>query len=336
MADQANRIAVAWGVDADLLRELEWELLPYEGNDGEIYGYYVEFPADSDQDDLEELGIQPGNFRRDVSIAAFEGADITDLPREMQIRTMVDWFFTHFEDPAHRTPYETAEGGYQWIWGGPHDATEELENQFGGAVDFEDIVAAVSEIESDGLTEWAPVPSSEDYDPPEAEGDEDRDDPRYNYLTDDFGNRLTDDAGNRLVVEKTAEQLQAEIAEDLRAIDEVVEQLKGIAHRTHNNPPEYLDELPDLEPVTVTVQATRELIAQPSPPPAALVQQASAFRKIADLLKSPLAVVGEVFFSGIAYDALKHDYTALKTLYGAAISIADKLTAFSDIMQGLI
>jgi len=33
---------------------------------------------------------------------------------------MADWFLANFENPAECTPYESAEGGYQWIWGGPY------------------------------------------------------------------------------------------------------------------------------------------------------------------------------------------------------------------------
>lgn len=46
------------------------------------------------------------------------------------VKAMVEWFHMNFEDPAHNTPYESAEGGYQWIWGGPYDAEEELQDAF--------------------------------------------------------------------------------------------------------------------------------------------------------------------------------------------------------------
>lgn len=90
--------------------------------------------------------------------------DVPDLSREEQVRLMVDWFHAHFEDPAHRTPYESREGGYQWIWGGPHNADEELQDEFGQIIDFEVIQDAVREIESDGLFDWAPRERPGDYD----------------------------------------------------------------------------------------------------------------------------------------------------------------------------
>lgn len=90
--------------------------------------------------------------------------DVQEMSREDQVRLMVDWFHAHFEDPAHRTPYESAEGGYQWIWGGPHSADEELQDEFSQIIDFEIIQEAVQEIESDGLYEWAPTVRPGDYD----------------------------------------------------------------------------------------------------------------------------------------------------------------------------
>ena len=82
--------------------------------------------------------------------------------RKSRIDALVEWFFGRFEDPVHRLPYVTAEGGYQWIYGGPYDAREELEKNFPNVA--QDIIdAAVNEIELDGLTDWAPVSRLEDY-----------------------------------------------------------------------------------------------------------------------------------------------------------------------------
>ncbi len=62
--------------------------------------------------------IDPGN------------AFIRELSPERQYELMEEWFRKTFEDPAHRTPYESTEGGYIWIWGGPYDARDELESEF--------------------------------------------------------------------------------------------------------------------------------------------------------------------------------------------------------------
>jgi hypothetical protein len=36
------------------------------------------------------------------------------------------WFLTRYDDPAGCGPYESAEGGYQYLAGGPYDCEEEL------------------------------------------------------------------------------------------------------------------------------------------------------------------------------------------------------------------
>jgi hypothetical protein len=47
--------------------------------------------------------------------------------RETKLAVMKTWFFENYEDPVENTLYESAEGGYQYIWGGPYDAHQELD-----------------------------------------------------------------------------------------------------------------------------------------------------------------------------------------------------------------
>ena len=83
---------------------------------------------------------------------------LAGLTREEQIEEMAQWFFANFTDPAHSTQYETREGGYQYIWGGPYVASEELEEAFGDQVDYDLIVEAAEYIQDqDGIFDWAPA-----------------------------------------------------------------------------------------------------------------------------------------------------------------------------------
>lgn len=48
--------------------------------------------------------------------------DLKNADRDTQLGVMRTWFLQNYEDPAERTPYESREGGYIWIWGGPYEA----------------------------------------------------------------------------------------------------------------------------------------------------------------------------------------------------------------------
>jgi hypothetical protein len=89
--------------------------------------------------------------------------DLAGCTREEKIERMVAWFFENFEDPAERTPYESAEGGYIYIWG-VTDAREELSDAFYKNLHVSEgmINMAVDKIEEDGA-DWVPVPHPSDY-----------------------------------------------------------------------------------------------------------------------------------------------------------------------------
>ncbi len=53
-------------------------------------------------------------------------SEITLMSREKQLEIMKTWFLENYEDPAENTPYESGEGGYIYIFGGPYDADDEL------------------------------------------------------------------------------------------------------------------------------------------------------------------------------------------------------------------
>jgi hypothetical protein len=89
--------------------------------------------------------------------------DVSEADRDTQLDIVETWFRLRYEDPAERTPYESAEGGYIWIWGGPYDAREELEGTFSDIVPPDVIDEVVSKLQEE-CAEWAPTPRREDYD----------------------------------------------------------------------------------------------------------------------------------------------------------------------------
>lgn len=79
-----------------------------------------------------------------------------DKIEAMEIEKIVTWFHERFEDPVHQMPYDSKEGGYIFITGGPYDAHEVLEEEFGGTVQPDLIDEAVGELEDD-CVEWATI-----------------------------------------------------------------------------------------------------------------------------------------------------------------------------------
>lgn len=96
--------------------------------------------------------------------------DLESLDRETQTDILEAWFHRNFEDPAENTPHDSSEGGYQWIWGGPHDAEEELQCEFAPlGVSDEVIGEVVEEVTRDGLFLWAPTYDRHEWEDPAAE-----------------------------------------------------------------------------------------------------------------------------------------------------------------------
>lgn len=102
----------------------------------------------------------------------------------LTVNDMVKWFLDNYESPAECLPYETAEGGYQYIYGGPVDAREELDEQFAGTVPARMIEAAVRILETEhDVDEWSPRPPADEEEEEEPEdhirheADEEEEDP---------------------------------------------------------------------------------------------------------------------------------------------------------------
>lgn len=352
---QAEAIAEAWGVSVELLNDTSWELEPLDGNDGEIYGFMVRFNEETDPEVLSKLGIGPGKLTRKVILNALDEPEYNRfdkvperqrngrrvyyidedrftlsafrrLSHARKIKAMVQWFHENYEDPVVRTPYESREGGYQWIWGGPYDASEEIGREFSNLVDDKTIEKAVTEVTRDGLFEWAPKERSGDYhhfDEPDdgiysideplpdisdfEDEDELEDDdlldlpPGQAYMTDASGNFLTDANGRRLTVNRPRQAQQAEHLSVDRLRDQLLSRLdsledslknyqENLPPRNHNNPPELVepDPISPLE-IRIVIEAARDLKeeAQKSQPQAEILEsRAAALRRVAGSILS--------------------------------------------------
>jgi hypothetical protein len=87
---------------------------------------------------------------------------IKSLSIEQQIEIMSHWFEAHYDDP-NVLPYDSSEGGFQWIWGGPYDAGQQLRQEF-DAFASDDAIAKLSSDLSDASSEWSGKPDEDDYD----------------------------------------------------------------------------------------------------------------------------------------------------------------------------
>lgn len=71
------------------------------------------------------------------------------------ISIMKEWFFSHYEDPAERTPFESKDGGYQWIYGGPYEVEQELFKHFSKEYSEDEIRKTADEIQTEtGIYDW--------------------------------------------------------------------------------------------------------------------------------------------------------------------------------------
>ncbi|MGE3335225.1 MAG: HEPN-associated N-terminal domain-containing protein [Rhodospirillaceae bacterium] len=154
-----------------------------------------------DEVQLDPLTMPPENLRR--------------MARDEAIRTIREWFLENFEDPAESTPYESAEGGYQYIWGGPYETRDIIENIFADSASDDLVTDAIAHLERISSI-W--VPNSNRQQPPE----DDQSSPPQEI-----------------------EELKAELLDRIEALEAALvrpeDTSPGIGH---NNPPERLDPEP--------------------------------------------------------------------------------------------
>jgi hypothetical protein len=90
----------------------------------------------------------------------FTAAGLKKLPREQQIEIMRGWFHDNFNDP-NELPYNSGEGGFQWIWGGPYYPEDQLESEFEGSIP-DDVIRELSSDLSDVSYTWSGKPGNND------------------------------------------------------------------------------------------------------------------------------------------------------------------------------
>jgi hypothetical protein len=113
----------------------------------------------------EQLGgePEPRPFLEDGSEFGISEDAFREMDEESQHELMLEWFRQNFEDPHNELPFKEG-GGNLFLWGGPFDAKEVMSDKFGHIVNESVADAIVTEIERNGVLEWAPTSSSPYYD----------------------------------------------------------------------------------------------------------------------------------------------------------------------------
>lgn len=76
-------------------------------------------------------------------------------PQYTSVDQMVEWFKSGYMDPANGVPFDSREGGYIYVGGGPYDALDVLSQEYPDALPDE-LEDAATELEHES-TEWVRV-----------------------------------------------------------------------------------------------------------------------------------------------------------------------------------
>lgn len=120
---------------------------------------YIEYP------DSSNFPEEAFNMKFDIDgPVEFNNSWLSHASEDEQLTALRDWFHARYCDPVHSTPYNTREGGYLFIHGGPYSPTDELNERFSEVVPQSVIDEVVGELECEVGDEWAPIDRRQDFD----------------------------------------------------------------------------------------------------------------------------------------------------------------------------
>lgn len=220
----------------------------------------------------------------DADIQVLAASSIPDIDEDISLDDAVavveEWFLHNFEDPVHSTPYSSEDGGYSYVWGGPFEASEILDEAYDYELRSDVKEEVLSSLEAMGDT-W--VISQGRILPPD----------------DD------EEAESAGPVEASHQSLLEKVGAVERVLAEIDQARGGIGH---NRPPESIDEEPitDLDRREMG-EALSLLKAQPAQPSASAFMSIEAalgtLRKAAIKIGSYLAQRGNDFVTSAVKSA---------------------------------
>ena len=274
-------------------------------------------PSPHEEEDQERRYYTDEGFGRYVTAHQF-----TWLSQEEQTACMVRWFRQMYEDPANATPYDSGEGGYIYIWGGPYEARDEIGGEFGDLVSDDVIEAAVSEVESDGTFDWAPTDSNPKHTAwPDDNGADDNEGqlpPTLSEIRDRLASGYAPHFGDPIETE-SRKALRKEIA-GLR--EELERSSLHTAGPGHNRPP---------EPLALTIELTLEVkqaaeeidaeVKKPAPNVETVAKSTGRLEKVVAWIGRKLEISVDAFMASIGSKA------GLAVLVGAGLTLVGERLA---------
>lgn len=285
-------------VDHDELGDLRWSISEYPvgaenftdtdvGTHRIVSDFDYGLEHEPEFDDEEPIGL------RDRLKAKPEWA--AALTRGSLVKLLVEWFHYLYEDPANETPYNSREGGYLYIKGGPYNAEEELRQNFEDVVPEDALMAAVEEIQSDGLFDWAPSPRHQ------ASVDFYEDAIADHYPPDDEASfeKLSEIAASEPSIGIGSAEEQAARAVVLDQISALKDALPNPAPHGgigHNHPPEEFELHGDeLEKTAESIDAIEVELASDDPSAEVVAKKASLLKKAVGWVASKIDTTIEEF-----------------------------------------
>lgn len=195
--------------------------------------------------DDDAVGVTPSQLKR--------------FGRARQIEYIKAWFDTYFEDPVHGAPW--VDGEYMYPFGGPYEADDVIQDEFGKIVSYERMKEAIDDIVADGTTDWAPTSRHSSYiasyDPEADEADDVRPDADPGDLPAptmaSIVRMLLDGASVSLGSEEEKAERQA-LRDRVATLEEALARLRTAPPGPgHNGPPD--DDGPEPKPTLAGAEA---------------------------------------------------------------------------------
>jgi hypothetical protein len=105
----------------------------------------------------------PKPYRTTDKSQSFTWKQLIKQNKEIKLDVMKEWFLDGYCDPVECCPYISAEGGYQYIWGGPYDAWDILSSEFIGD-EFLDLIDNLADELTAESPNWSTIPEPQEED----------------------------------------------------------------------------------------------------------------------------------------------------------------------------